>query len=188
MQICFSFIRMPGLETSPLQQCQWAPAWHPLSPGALVFRSPELYKLGGAGITVVMNVTVWLRFCACCIICFANLSWADWISLSFFFNLSRFWNWENKIFHSWEKRIKLGNEPRWRPQTVYFLHWNNVSAFCALACFRDLLCKLHVMLWQQKEQELGVSHLGRALTRRMGLKKALLSINNNVIYEAPTMC
>lgn len=94
---------------------------------------PGLYKLGRAVITVVMNITVGLRFYGGCIICFANLSWADWISLPFFFNISRFWNWKNKIFHSWEKRISLGNEPRWHTQTVHFLHWNQVGPVCTLA-------------------------------------------------------
>lgn len=69
-------------------------------------------KLGRALITVAVNITVWLRFCAGCVICFANLSWADWISFSSVFNISRFWNWKNKIFHSRKKRIHLGNEPR----------------------------------------------------------------------------
>lgn len=92
-----------------------------------------LYKLGRAVNTVVMNITVGLRSYAGCIICFTNLSWADWISLSFFFNISRFWNWKNKIFHSWEKRINLGNEPRWHPHTIHFLDCDEVSIACAPA-------------------------------------------------------
>lgn len=122
---------------------------------------PGLYKLSRAVIAVVMNITVWLRFCAACIICFANLSWADWISLSLF-NISRFWNWKNKIFHSWEKRINLGNAPRWHPQTVHFLHWNKVRAVCALAVGTcSVTCTS-----QEKRQELGASFLERALTTR----------------------
>lgn len=125
--------RCQAWRSTPLEQCLWASALHPILSRDVFLGGPGLCKLGRAVIAVVMNITVWLRFYAGCIICFANLSWADWISLSFFFNISRFWNWKNKIFHCWEKGINLGNEPRWRPQTVHFLHWNKVSAVCALA-------------------------------------------------------
>lgn len=56
-------------------------------------------------------------------------------------------------------------------------------------CCTDFLYKLYVRPGQEKGPELGVSHLGRALTRRVALEKAFSSMTNgnNTIYGAPAM-
>lgn len=90
MQMCLRVVSMPGLEIG-------APSATSVKLLHCILYCQETFSLGGPGlcklgravIAVVMNITVCLRFYACCIICFTNLSWADWISLSFFFNIRK---------------------------------------------------------------------------------------------------
>lgn len=126
---------------------------------------PGLQKLGRAVIMVVyeynclIKVLGWLHY-------LFHKPELDWLGfcLSLSFNISRFWNWKNKIFHSREEGINLGSEPRWCPQTVYFLHWNEVSA--SVPWLQGLALYLAHGTVGKKGQELGVGPLWRALTRK----------------------